>query len=157
MTALAYLEPDPALDRRLLADDDGDLAAFLGAVSTPREELPAPGPVARALVQAVLEVLAGDRPARQLCGQVGQRLFADIEARAGRRAIRPAALSVRSVHVCEPRPGVAEVSAVVVGLEPVAAGRPATRATASRRRCRAVALRLEGLDGRWILTALSVG
>jgi hypothetical protein len=48
---------------------------------------------------------------------------------------------VRSVRVCLPADGVAEASAVVV----------------SRGRVLAVALRLEGLDGRWRMTALEVG
>jgi hypothetical protein len=48
---------------------------------------------------------------------------------------------VRSVHVSEPADGVAELSVVLVG-----AGRP-----------RALALRLEGWDGRWICTALADG
>jgi hypothetical protein len=70
--------------------------------------------------------------------------------------VRPWAASVRSVRVCEPADGVAEVSAVVVGLEAVAATKGRTGA-AGRRRCRAVALRLEGVDGRWMMTALTMG
>jgi hypothetical protein len=48
---------------------------------------------------------------------------------------------VRSLHVSEPADGVAEVCAL---------GRRRTRSTA-------VALRLEGMDGRWQCTALELG
>ena len=61
----------------------------------------------------------------------------------GRRAVRGAAARgvVRSIHVSEPADGVAEVAALV---------RRGARSTA-------VALRLEGLDGRWQCTALELG
>ena len=48
---------------------------------------------------------------------------------------------VRGVRVCLPADGVAEASAVVIDAD----------------RVRAVAVRLEGLDGRWRATALEVG
>jgi hypothetical protein len=48
---------------------------------------------------------------------------------------------VRSVRVSEPHDGVAEVCAVVQ----------------QGPRCRAIALRLEGIDGRWQCTALQIG
>ena len=48
---------------------------------------------------------------------------------------------VRSVHVSEPVDGVAEVCAIVQ----------------QGPRCRAIALRLEGIDGRWQCTALHIG
>jgi hypothetical protein len=50
----------------------------------------------------------------------------------------PVAEQVRSVHVCEPADGVAEVSVVIAGGE----------------RPRALALRIEGWRGRWVCTAL---
>jgi len=53
---------------------------------------------------------------------------------------RPWARSVRSVHVSEPTDGVAEVTAVV------------DRGS----RCAALALRMQGLDGRWLITALDL-
>jgi hypothetical protein len=45
------------------------------------------------------------------------------------------------VRVCEPADGVAEAAAVVHGPQ----------------RTRAVALRLEGMDGRWRVTAFQAG
>ena len=61
----------------------------------------------------------------------------------GPAAVRGAAARgvVRSIHVSEPVDGVAEVAALV---------RRGARSTA-------VALRLEGLDGRWQCTALELG
>ncbi|MGB5952326.1 MAG: Rv3235 family protein, partial [Ornithinimicrobium sp.] len=48
---------------------------------------------------------------------------------------------VRSAHASTPGDGVAEVAALVV----------------HNGRHRAVALRLEGVDGRWLITALEMG
>jgi Family of unknown function (DUF6459) len=48
---------------------------------------------------------------------------------------------VRSVHVSEPVDGIAEVCAIVQ----------------QGPRCRTIALRLEGIDGRWQCTALQIG
>ena len=52
-----------------------------------------------------------------------------------------AAGSVRAVLTCLPCNGVCEASAVVI----------------DRGRVRALALRMEGLDGRWRVTALEIG
>jgi hypothetical protein len=48
---------------------------------------------------------------------------------------------VKSVRVCEPVDGVAEVAAVI----------------SQGGRCRAVAARLEGVDGRWRCVHLQIG
>ena len=113
---------------------------------TPTCELPAIAPWAHRLVIGVLEVLTGTRPVGQLERLTSDRVFGDLQraatARAGSRKLSAAgARSVRSIRVSEPRDGVAEVSAVVRAGE----------------RCRALALRIEGLDGRWRCTALQVG
>jgi hypothetical protein len=144
---------DAALDR----GDDQLALPFTALV--PRTP-PDPASVARGLVQAVLEVLAGDRPARQLVTVTTERILLELEAAVPRRGRpRPWALSVRSVHLCEPRAGVAEVSAVVVGLERPR-GIPGERRWAgavATRRVRAVALRMERRPLGWTITALSVG
>lgn len=103
--------------------------------------LPAPRLAAARLVPALLEVLAGDRPARQLCRVTAPALLADLERRTLRRHSRTCPASLRSLHVCEPVSGVAEVAAVVQRGQRVSA----------------LALRMEGLDGRWLVTALQVG
>ncbi|MHB8341717.1 MAG: Rv3235 family protein, partial [Mycobacteriales bacterium] len=126
-----------------------------GRRATPSAALPNPGPVATALVRGVLEVLAGDRPARQLARFATPGLVEALEVRAGRRPSRPWAATVHSVHICRPACGVAEVSAVIETLD--ARHTAPSRLRWDRHRCHAMALRLEGLDGRWTLTALAMG
>lgn len=140
---LRLLDPLPAID----PDDDVD------RVRTPRSALPAPGPWAGRLVQALVEVLAGDRPSAQLVRWTDEDVYAAVRA-----SIRPSShhiahtapasdarlprhrAHVRSVRVCEPADGIAEISATVQ----------------RDGRTTAVALRLEGLDGRWICTVVEL-
>jgi hypothetical protein len=99
-------------------------------------------------LQALLEVLAGSRPPAQVRRFTADAVYADLTTKVTRRAVdgraagpAPRGDAVRSVHITEPDDGVVEACAVV------------------RRgsRMRAVALRLEGRDGRWQCTALQVG
>ena len=109
---------------------------------TPLEHLPAAQPFAHALVQRLLEVLAGVRPLRQLQPDTSLEVFDGLqlllEARPTPRGLRPDRRDVRSVHVQVQADGVAEVNATV------------------RRSGRygAIALRLEGVSGRWRCTEL---
>lgn len=128
-------------DGQPLDDDEDDF----GPVPTRSADLPDPLVWSRGLAQVVVEVLAGLRPASQLLRWTTTlvheqilRLAAHPSPARGRTTRRPV---VRSVRVCEPADGVAEVSAVV-------AGHPRTRA---------LALRLEGGDGRWRVTVLEAG
>ena len=126
------------------AEDVLDEVEF-GPQPTPRAALPEPRPWAARLVQAVVEVVGGERPPSQLVRWTTLEVYDEVTARivsTGRRgATATARPVVRSVHVTEPAEGVAEVAALVRrGL-----------------RCTAVALRLEGLDGRWQCTALELG
>ncbi|RKS72577.1 hypothetical protein CLV35_2824 [Motilibacter peucedani] len=143
----------PVVERlRVVDDEDG-----WGPRTTPRADLPDPGPWAQRLAQAVLEAQAGHRPAGQLVRWLREDLAAELRRRsalAARSTGTPttpgvpgvaagsgrAPVRVRSVHVSEPADGVAEVSAV------------ATRAG----RALAVAMRLEGLNGRWLCTSFDV-
>jgi hypothetical protein len=116
-----------------------------GPQPTPRAALPEPRSWAGRFVQAVVEVMAGDRPASQLVRWTTLEVYDGVACRVTPRGrpgspVPPRAV-VRSVHVTEPADGVAEVAALV------------------RRgmRCTAVALRLEGMDGRWQCTALELG
>ena len=83
-----------------------------------------------------------DRPMEEQSGWDPHAAFMDALV-VGPAAVRGAAARgvVRSIHVSEPVDGVAEVAALV---------RRGARSTA-------VALRLEGLDGRWQCTALELG
>lgn len=138
--ALAF----PVADREHRTDPDEDL---FGPQPTGTAQLPDVHRTCSQVVQAVVEVLAGVRPATQLVRWLAPDLYTALQRRAalgqrlqpgapaGRRAV------VRRVRVCLPADGVAEASAVVL----------------DRGRVRAVAVRLEGLDGRWRVTALEVG
>ncbi len=114
---------------------------------TPTARLPDPGPLVAALVPAALEVIGGSRPAAQLVRLLSADAYADLQRRATRAArargrsepVRRAA--VRRVLATGPRDGVVEASVVVQQAQ----------------RVRAVAVRLEGWDGRWRVTALEVG
>lgn len=121
-----------------------------GPQPTSSASLPDPRPWAARFAQALVEVLAGQRPLGQLVrwtsGEVYEslatRVVAPWPAAPSPSVRRPAERPVvRSVRVDQPADGVAEVSAVVRG----------------EGRARAVALRLEGLDGRWQCTALQLG
>jgi hypothetical protein len=118
---------------------------------TPRTHLPEPVPWAGRLVQGILEVLSGVRPLSQLVRWTTTDVYDSIATRTEHRfrrisetrEVAPHRLAevVRSVHVSEPVDGIAEVCAIVQ----------------QGPRCRAVALRLEGIDGRWQCTALQIG
>jgi hypothetical protein len=147
------VEPEPPPTLCLVAagpdkDQDEDEDDELRPRPTPRAALPNPRLWAARLVQALVEVVAGERPNAQLVRwtstdvheQLAPRVrhVAAVGAPGTRRMPR---WLVRSVHVSEPADGVAEVCALVAR-----AGRPA-----------ALALRLEGVDGRWRCTALELG
>lgn len=126
-----------------VADEEAD--PLFDRQPTSRVDLPPPGPFAARIGQALVEVLWGARPAVQVVRWTSQEVHAVVSrrslvaARRGLRARRPPV--VRRVRVCEPADGVAEVGLVVVDGD----------------RVRAVALRLTGLDGRWVVTELQVG
>jgi Family of unknown function (DUF6459) len=138
----AVPEPPPGL--HLIANDTGSPDEF-GPRPTGRAALPAPRTWAARVVQAIVEVLSGVRPATQLVRWTTEEVYEQISARvlAGRGGDvdGPPRGVVRSLHVSEPADGVAEVCALV---------RRGARSTA-------VALRLEGMDGRWQCTAIELG
>lgn len=121
-----------------LGDEDVSLSA-----PTPIDDLPPAQPFAHALVQRLLEVLAGVRPLAQLQRHTTLEVYDGLErlltTRPRAAGPRPDGRAVRSVHVQQRPEGIAEVSATV------------------RRGSRygAVALRLEGVDGSWSCTELA--
>jgi hypothetical protein len=144
--ALAFPAPSRAgVPLRLVPPADGNDAGGPADGPTRRDALPDPRPWTARLAQAVAEVLAGARPATQLSRVATLDVLRLLERSSGRLGARPHSPTrrpvVSSVHVSEPRDGVAEVCAVVD--------------TGPRRR--ALAMRLEGADGRWRCTALQVG
>lgn len=134
---VAPLPVTPAGDP-LPSNDD----AWLAAERTPTAQLPASRLFAHTLVQGVLEVIAGVRPVRQLRRDTTSELYASVRravhARPRATGVRPGRLAVRSLHVQERPEGIVEVCATVQ----------------RGARTSAVALRLEGLDGRWKCTEL---
>jgi hypothetical protein len=141
-------QPVPAASLRLVTRPpavDADTDPVVAEVPTSRADLPDPGTWTAQLVQAVLEVLAQERPRHQLVRWLAPEVYADLGVHlAARPSGRPAGprarRTVSSIHVFEPADGVAEATAVVVGGP----------------RARAMALRLEGWDGRWRCTRLAM-
>jgi hypothetical protein len=130
----------PGAVLRLLPDPEEDDVAF-DYVRTPRDQLDDPKARAATFVRALLETLAGDRPVGQFVRWTTPAVFDDLEPLVATRSGRPGRIALRRLYVAEPVPGVAEVTAVVQ----------------QGPRAGAVALRLEGLDGRWLVTALQLG
>ncbi len=122
---------DPQPEPRLAGVADADVAAW-----------------AARFAQAVVEAAAGHRPLTQLLRWTSPAVYAGLEQRLEllsqatvlhrRRTIRP---QVRTVHVCRPSAGSAEVSVHVRYGE----------------RSRALAARLDHRGGRWLCTALVIG
>lgn len=123
----------------LPADEDADDDA---PVLSPLGELPPVRPFATAMVQRLIEVLAGLRPLSQLQGDTSFELFTRLEQQVPHRirtdGRRPRPGDVRSVHVQTSDDGVAEGCATV---------RRGGRMTA-------LAFRLEGRAGSWRCTEL---
>lgn len=109
--------------------------ADIGVRRTATAELPAAQRSGQLLARALVEVLSGQRPLPQLRVHCAPEVFAGLQS----RQITDGALShLLTVRVCEPADGVAEVTAVF------------RRA----RRVSALAFRIQGVDGRWRVTAL---
>lgn len=121
---------------------DRSVATFTARRPTSARRLPEPRRWSAKLAQAIVETLHGHRPVQQLLRWTDDAVYATIVRRLSTRPRgelggRP---TVRSIRVCTPTDGVAEATAVVqVG-----------------NRYRALALRLEGLDGQWRCTALEI-
>lgn len=145
LDAVPTRAPSLRLVPRSFADDETDPAVAERATAS--ADLPDPGPWVAQLVQAVLEVLARERPRQQLVRWLAPEVYADLSRHVAAAPARPPARgagvarrTVSSVHITEPADGVVEASAVAVGGP----------------RARAVAVRLEGWDGRWRCTRLAV-
>ena len=135
-----YVQGSLAVDFRGAGDD-----SFFGPQATPTPQLPEPVAWARGMIQVVLEAADGTRPADQLgrwvTPEIRERIRrrGQLARRRGRRAHRPPV--VKTVLTCLPADGVCEASAVVW----------------ADGRVRALALRMCGTDGRWLITAWELG
>ena len=113
--------------------------ADIGVRRTATAQLIPAGRAAQVLATALVEVLTDRRPMGQLRVHTAPGVFAGLANRRSRGWETPA--QVASIRVCHPADGVAEVSATVRGA----------------RRAHAMAFRMEGVDGRWRITALDIG
>lgn len=125
------------------------LAEFFEPQPTSTACLPDPVPLLRSLTNGALEVLAGIREVDQLARWLSEDAFhalatrANLSARArSARGVAPARpnFQLLSIRVMEPADGIIESVIVVAGPG----------------RTRAVAIRLEGLDGRWRANSFTV-
>ena len=133
--------PELRLVARPEAEEAEDLVEF-GPQPTATRDLPAVRGWAGRFTQAMVEVLAGDRPLTQLVRWTSAEVYDELAGRVVTPSVGEGSRGVvRSLHVSAPADGVAEVAALV---------RRGARSTA-------LALRLEGLDGRWQCTALELG
>jgi hypothetical protein len=156
--------PEPAPDSTFV---QGTLAfslatvedEFFGPQPTAARDLPDPQTWVANLAQALVEVMSGTRPAPQVIRWTSPEVYSAVARRSAMAARRQAVRHtgggsspglpprpgrravVRRVRICEPADGVVEACAVVVD-----AGR-----------VRALALRLVGVDRRWLVTELQVG
>lgn len=106
---------------------------------TSRKDLPAANRWSVKLVQGLIEILNGNRAATQLVRWVSPEVMAALKYQLARKDLPK--FSLNSINVHETDDGVAEVSAVF----------------GSDHRKYALALRLEGLDGKWKATSLIWG
>lgn len=137
----------PAASQNTLADDLADLRPWR---RSSRAELCDPYPWATRLSRGIAEVLSGVRAARQLATWLTPDALAVLvgctpgRPTKGRSVVsdgRAPRVLVRSVRTCEPSDGACEIS-VHLRIGP---------------RSRAVAMRAEGRNGRWICTELLLG
>ncbi len=113
------------------------------------EQLPDVQVWAIRLVQAIAEVVAGDRPIGQLVRWTDGTVYAELNRRVRLLGLTTTATArttserahIRSIHVTTPAPRTAEVAAHIH----------------HDNRSRALALRLEIHRNRWICTALTLG
>ncbi|MET0590766.1 MAG: Rv3235 family protein [Naasia sp.] len=122
---------------------------LFAAQPTPSADLPDPRMLVENLSRIAVEILAGVREVEQIARWVDEDVYRHLLKRVvlsnRARAVKnltPVHPSIRlgSVRITSPRDGIVEASVVIHG----------------RRRSRAVAMRLEGLDRRWRATALHV-
>lgn len=111
-------------------------------------QLPDPAPLMENLATGVIEILLGVREVQQIARFVTEPLFDGLTARSlaarrersRRRRREVPGFEIGGVRTCHTADGIVEGAVVV----------------RSSARTRAVAMRLEGLDGRWRATAIEV-
>lgn len=122
---------------------------FFGFQPTLREHLPDPRPLLENLARSGYEIIVGARDLNQIARWVTDLVYRDMLRRVilGTRVrrrnstpVRRPTVSVLAMRTCEPRDGVVEGTIILN----------------TGNRVRAVAIRLEGMDGRWRAAVLGV-
>ncbi|MGO3887026.1 MAG: Rv3235 family protein [Mycetocola sp.] len=126
-----------------------DAEQFFGHQPTSSCDLPDPHALIENLASSVVEVLAGARDLEQLSRWITHDVYAHLLRRSllaarsrrsrGVPARRPR-MGLGPVHTCAPADGVVEAVTIV----------------STPGRARAVAIRLEGVDGRWKASSIAV-
>ena len=114
------------------------------APRTISSDLPEPTVWVTHMAQALIEVMTGARPAPQVIRWTTPEVYAGLARRnaaSKRRTAQTRRAIVRRVRICEPAQGVVEACAVVV----------------DNGRVRAIAMRLDAVDRRWVVSQLQVG
>ena len=117
---------------------------YFGPQRTLSDQLPEPEAWVTHMAQALVEVMSGARPAPQVIRWTSPEVYAILLRRnavSSRREVVARRAIVRRVRICEPVDGVVEACAVVV----------------DNGRVRAIAMRLTGVDRRWVVSELQVG
>ncbi len=140
------MNPPQAVNTRSSRFNQDD---YFGQQPTKTAELPDPQPMVENLARSVMEILAGCRDLDQIARWVSddvyrnllQRVHISKRARAVKKQgiIRPT-FGMGNTIVTHPSDGVVESVVIVHG----------------KARSRSIAIRLEGLDGRWRATAIHV-
>lgn len=140
-TRLALVHADPVRERVAgapLDPDDVDDPDFARRV-TSASELPDPHAWAARFGQATLEIIAGRRGPAQLLRWTNRTVYAHLAHQVGK--VPAQQVRLRRIRLCSPADGVVETAAIAQLDE----------------RIIATAMRFEGLDGRWLCTALILG
>jgi hypothetical protein len=144
--SMPFAEPQGTLDLGLGEDHGPRVRPGLRLVTGSDRELDA---FATRFAQAVVEVIGGDRGVHQLMRWTTDRVYADLMHRShalqratpGDQRLRRVRATVRSVHLSRPQEDAAELSIHV----------------RHGQRSRAIAARIERIEGRWRCTVLDFG
>lgn len=136
---------NPYVQDALAVDFTPDDDRYFEHQRTRSLDLPDPHAFTRQLSQALVEVITGSRPAPQVVRWTTPEVYAVLARRSlvsARRNLPSARRAVvRRLRVQVPADGVVEACVVVVHHD----------------RVRALAMRMTGLDGRWVVTDLTIG
>jgi hypothetical protein len=144
--SMPFAEPQGTLDLDLGGDHGPHVRPGLRLVTGSGRELDA---FATRFAQAVVEVIGGDRGVHQLMRWTTDQVYADLMHRShalqratpGDQRLRRVRATVRSVHLSRPQDDAAELSIHV----------------RHGQRSRAIAARIERIEGRWRCTVLDFG